>query len=413
MKLAIVAARFTPAEADGLRRAMATFRNHGTMPRYHAKLVGGMVARGYTEDFAERCFEQIKGFGEYGFPESHAQAFGWLAYVSSWLKCHYPAAFTAALLNSQPMGFYAPAQLVGDARAHGVVVRPIDVGASDWDNRLESDGALRLGLRQITGFREAWAEAIAAARGEVAFASIEDLARRAALPPPALKMLADADALGSLAGNRREAGWESRRVAPAQLPLFAAMEAPELAPEATMALPTMPLAEEVAHDYQTQRLSLRGHPLQFLRAQLAAKGVVTCAALNAAKDGARLRAAGAVLVRQRPGKGNAVFITIEDETGIVNALMWARDFEAQRAAVVGARLMVLAGTVQRSKEGVVHLMVAKVTDASHLLATLVGGPMPAPQPARGDEVTHNAAPRPPRAGHPRNVRLLPPSRDFH
>ncbi|MBS0255748.1 MAG: error-prone DNA polymerase, partial [Proteobacteria bacterium] len=350
-----------------------------------------------------RCFEQIKGFGDYGFPESHAQAFAWLAYVSSWLKCHHPAAFTCALLNSQPMGFYAPAQLVGDARAHGVEVRPIDVAASDWDNSLEDDGprrgaVLRLGLRQIDGFRQDWALAIMAVRAGGAFVGAEDLARRAALPPRALRLLADADALGSLGHNRRAAGWEVRRIAPRQLSLFAAMEAPELGVEADPALPPMPPGAEVVADYQTTRLSLKAHPLGFLRATLDAEGIASCAVVNGAKDGARLRCAGVVLVRQRPGKGNAVFITIEDETGVVNALLWARDFEAQRAAVMAARLMEIEGVAQRSPEGVVHLMARRVRDRSALLARI--GAAPGDQP-------------PLRAGHPRDVRILPPSRDFH
>lgn len=400
MKLAIVAARFTPAEADGLRRAMATFRRHGTIGHYQAKLVDGMVARGYAQDFAERCFEQIKGFGDYGFPESHAQAFGWLAYVSSWLKCHYPAVFTCALLNSQPMGFYAPAQLVGDARAHGVELCPIDARASDWDSTLEGERILRLGLRQITGFREGWADAISAARGAAPFAGIEDLARRADLPARAMALLADAGALDGLGASRREAGWEVRRLPPRQLSLFAAMEAPELGTEAPPALPAMHPSEEVVADYQTHRLSLRGHPLQFLRAQLAADGVLSCADANAAKDGTRIACAGVVLVRQRPGKGNAVFITIEDETGVVNALMWARDFEAQRAAVMASRLMLIEGEVQRSKEGVMHLLARRITNRNALLDRLDADAPASPRPA-------------PRAAHPRNVRILPRSRDFH
>jgi error-prone DNA polymerase len=400
MKLAIVAAHFTPAEADGLRRAMATFRRNGTIHDYETKLIEGMVARGYTRDFAERCFEQIKGFGDYGFPESHAQAFAWLAYVSSWLKCHYPAVFTCALLNSQPMGFYAPAQLVADARAHGVTVRPICANASDWDNGLDDARTLRLGLRQIDGFRAEWARTMAAARP---FTSLEDMARRAALPQRALGLLADADALGALGHNRREAGWEARRIATAQLSLFTAMGAPELGAEPDAALPAMALSEEVAVDYQTHRLSLRGHPVQFVRGDLARAGVLTCAEVNAAKDGARVSCAGAVLVRQRPGKGNAVFITIEDETGIVNALLWARDFEQQRASVMAARLMLIEGNVQRSKEDVVHLMARRVIDRTALLAgldTASDGPPPAPQPQTGGR-------------HPRDVRLLPNSRDFH
>ena len=413
MKLAIVAARFTPAEADGLRRAMATFRRHGTIHHYQTKLVEGMVARGYTRDFAERCFEQIKGFGDYGFPESHAQAFAWLAYVSSWLKCHYPAVFTCALLNAQPMGFYAPAQLVRDARDHGVEVRPIDVAASDWDNGLEAERVLRLGLRQIDGFRQEWARMLVAARAKRPFASIEDLALRAALPARAMARLADADALGMLGKTRREAGWEVRRLPaphtlPRQLSLFEAMAAPELGVEADPGLPAMPLAEEVAADYQTHRLSLKGHPMQFLRSALAAEGASTCAALNAASDGTRLRCAGVVLLRQRPGKGNAVFITIEDETGIANALLWARDFEKQRAAVMAARLMLIEGQVQRGKDGVVHLMAKRVIDRTPLLARLDESTLKA-----GTGEGEDPAPVAPRARHPRDVRILPRSRDFH
>ncbi|MCJ2179156.1 error-prone DNA polymerase [Novosphingobium album (ex Hu et al. 2023)] len=405
MKLAIVAAEFTPVEADGLRRAMATFRRHGTMPRYQEMLVEGMVRRGYQRDFAERCFEQIKGFGDYGFPESHAQAFAWLAYVSSWLKCHYPAVFTGALLNSQPMGFYAPSQLVQDARAHGVEVRPIDVGASQWDSTLEGERILRLGLRQIGGFRAEWAERLQQARAARAFADIQDLATRADLPARAMALLADADALGSLGQGRRDAGWEVRRLPPKQLSLFAAMEAPELGAEPDAALPAMPLSEEVVADYQTHRLSLKGHPMQFLRARLTGEGVLSCAGVNAAKDGARVRCAGVVLVRQRPGKGNAVFITIEDETGVVNALLWARDFEQQRRPVMAARLAEIAGEVQRSKEGVVHLMAKRVTDRSALLARL-DGTLPA-------DLKDERPPAAPRSRHPRNVRILPRSRDFH
>ncbi|GHC82499.1 error-prone DNA polymerase [Novosphingobium pokkalii] len=400
MKLAIVAAGFTPPEADGLRRAMATFRNHGTVTNYAEKFIGGMVKNGYPEDFAERCFEQIKGFGEYGFPESHAQAFGWLAYVSSWLKCHYPGVFTCALLNSQPMGFYAPAQLVRDAREHGVVVHGPDVNASWWDCTLDAPRTLRLGLRLIDGFHEDWAAAIVRARIEGPFMSPEDLARRADLPARALALLADADAMGSLGRTRREAGWDVRRVPPRQLPLFAALDAPELAAEPDPALPAMPPAEEIVADYQTLRLSLKGHPMQFLRDTFARQGVLTCAQVNAGKDGQKVRVAGVVLVRQRPGKGNAVFITLEDETAVVNALLWARDFEKQRRQVMAARLMVIDGEVQRSKEGVVHLMAALVHDASETLALLQeDGAVPEPDPAM--------------ARHPRQVRVLPRSRDFH
>lgn len=410
MRLAMVAGGFTSQQADGLRRAMATFRRTGLVSNYQTDLVEGMVRRGYERDFAERCFKQIEGFGEYGFPESHAQAFGWLAYVSSWLKCHHPAVFTCALLNSQPMGFYAPAQLVRDAQEHGVEVRPIDVQASHWYSTLEAPRILRLGLHRIEGFREEWAKALVATRMESSIRDMEDLARRAGLPSRALQLLADADALRSIGQNRRQAGWEARRVPPVQLPLFAAQDLPELGREADANLPPMALSEEVAIDYQTHRLSLKGHPMQFLRPRFARHGVIDCAAVNASKDGAKVRVAGVVLIRQRPGKGNAVFITIEDESGIVNALLWARDMEKQRRAVMAARLMLIDGTIQRSKEDVVHLMVDRVTDASSALDWLHEQPM-----SRSDEVTNaghpRAAPSPRR--HPRDVRVLPKSRDFH
>jgi error-prone DNA polymerase len=399
MKLAMVAAGYTSAESNGLRRDMAAFRRNGNIKAHHQqRFTQGMIDNGYTPDFARRCFEQIQGFGEYGFPESHAQAFAFLAYVSSWLKCHHPAVFCCALLNSQPMGFYGPAQLVGDARAHGVRVHPIDANLSDWDNTLEARDILRLGLRQIDGFRADWAQAMARARP---FTNLEDLARRAVLPARAMALLADADALVSLGAAQRQAGWDVRRIAPKQLSLFAAMDAPELAPEAEPPLPPMPLGQQIAQDYQTHRLSLKGHPMQILRDAFAAEGVATCQQVNAARDGTRLAVAGAVLVRQRPGKGNAIFITLEDETGVVNALMWARTFEAQRGPVMAARLMVIEGQVQHSKEGVVHLMASRVHDRTAMLARLDQAP--------GD--THQ--PPPPRAGHPRNLRILPRSRDFH
>ena len=406
MKLAMVAAAFTPDEANGLRRAMATFRNVGTMPEYRDKMIDGMVGRGYQRDFAERCYKQIEGFGSYGFPESHAQAFAHLVYISSWLKCHHPAIFTASLLNSQPMGFYAPAQLVQDAVAHGVEVRPIDVNFSRWDNSIE-DGTLRLGFRQVDHFRQDWATAIVAAQP---FASMEDLARKASLPSRGLHLLADADALRSLMLDRREAGWEARRTPSDQLPLFAAADARELAEEMNARLPAMPMSEQVAADYQMTRLSLKGHPMEFLRPLLAQEGILSCAQTSVARHGSRVKTAGVVLTRQRPGKGNAIFITIEDETGITNALLWARLFERQRRAVMGARLMVIEGEVQRSKEGVVHLMATTVTDRTHELERLSEDHDPKVPLSRSDEL---ARPVYPRHGHPRDVRILPKSRDFH
>ena len=416
MKLAIVAAKFTGNEANQLRRAMATFRNVGGMENFERKLVEGMTRRGYTEDFARRCYQQIQGFGSYGFPESHALSFARLVYVSSWIKCFYPAVFGAAILNSQPMGFYAPAQLVRDAIEHDVDVRPIDINGSVWDNRLEGAPlAIRLGFRQIDGFREDWATALVAARGDARFVSIESLAARAQLPPRALRLLADADAFGSIDRDRRTAAWDVRRTPPRQLPLFAAADAPELGEEPDAQLPAMPRSEQVAADYQTTRLSLKDHPMRFLRPLFAREGVMSSAEVAAARDGARARVAGVVLVRQRPGKGNAIFVTIEDETGITNALMWARDFEENRRAVMASRLIVLEGVIQRSEEGVVHLMTKRADDRTGELRRLSSDYRTDPPLSPVDEVIRPKpiASRDPRGRHPRDVRIMPKSRDFH
>jgi error-prone DNA polymerase len=415
MKLAIVAAGFTPAEANELRRAMATFRNPGTIHELEEKMVDGMVRRGYKPDFARRCFGQIKGFGEYGFPESHAQAFAHLAYVSSWLKCHHPAVFTCALLNSQPMGFYAPAQLVRDARDHDVEVCEIDINASHWDSTLERSDkgslALRMGFRQIDGFREEWGKMLLAARTHRLFDSMEALGRRAGLPSRALRLLADADACRSIGLDRREALWNARRMPEGELPLFAAARAAELADEPGVTLPAMPLSEHVATDYQMTRLSLKAHPMAFLRSLFRSESVLSCAEISAGRNGARVKAAGVVLCRQRPGKGNAVFITIEDETGIANALLWARLMNSQRQTVMASRLMVIEGVIQRSREGVVHLMATRIHDRSDELERLTSGCSIQPQPSYSDEIAHPQMPR--GNGHPRNVRILPRSRDFH
>ena len=434
MKLAIVAAGFTPGEANQLRRAMATFRNVGGMDKFKEKMIGGMVGRGYKADFAERCYKQIEGFGSYGFPESHALSFARLVYVSAWIKCHHPAIFACALLNSQPMGFYAPAQIVRDAQEHGVPVHPVDVNVSGWDNIIERapitrrdtgdwrsvqtlTHALRLGFRQIDGFREDWAKQLVAARSTALFTSIEDLARRAHLPARALRLLADADACRSLGQDRRDALWEVRRTPSDELPLFAAartrdLAARELGEEPDAHLPAMPLSEQVAADYQTARLSLKGHPMQFLRADLAGEGIVSCAQTGASKNGAHVRTAGIVLVRQRPGKGNAIFITLEDETGITNILLWARLFEMQRRTVMASRLMLVEGEVQRSKEGVMHLMATRVYDRTIMLDRLSDTSLTPIDFALADP------PVPPHPSinahrHPRNVRILPRSRDFH
>jgi error-prone DNA polymerase len=413
MQLCIAAAKFTPSEANQLRRAMATFRNVGRMDSFYDKMVGGMVARGYEQAFAERCYSQIQGFGSYGFPESHALSFARLVYVSSYIKCRYPAVFCAALLNSQPMGFYAPAQIVRCAREHGVEVRPIDVNASGWDNGLENGGRnVRLGFRQIDGFREDWAARMVAA---APFDSIEDLARRASLPPPALRLLADADALQSLGHNRREGLWEVRRTHSDTLPLFAAADARELGAEADPALPAMPAREEVAADYQTIRLSLKGHPMEHLRRVFDAARVLPCAVYGKARNDSFARVAGVVLVRQRPGNGNAIFITLEDETGVCNVVLWARTFERFRRAVMAGRLLLVEGKVQRSPEGVMHLMGTRVHDRTPELRRLSETHDPDPVLSRADEFLHPQHPRDavPRGSHPRDVRVLPKSRDFH
>jgi error-prone DNA polymerase len=392
----------------------------GTIHTFERKMVDGMAARGYPRDFAQRCYDQIKGFGSYGFPESHALSFARLVYVSAWIKCHHPAVFTCALLNSQPMGFYAPAQLVRDAREHGVEVRPVDVNHSQWDCTLErrADGtlALRLGLRQVGGFREDWADAIAAA---APFASVEELARCANLPQRGLRLLADADAFGSIAMDRRAALWEARRTPPDALPLFAHAKARELGNEPALTLPAMTLGEQVAADYHTTRLSLKQHPMAILRPVFMREKVLACADLQKAKAGARVTVAGVVLVRQRPGKGNAIFITIEDETGIANIILWARQFERFRREVMASRLMQVEGELQRSREGVIHVMASRIMDRTAVLGGLSELHDANPLLSRADEFLHPQHPRgrdepPPRTGgHPRNVRLLPKSRDFH
>ena len=416
MKVAMVAAEFSDKEANGLRKAMGTFRGDGTLHTYEDRMVGRMIERGYDPDFARRCFDQIKGFGSYGFPESHAASFARLVYVSSYIKCRHPAAFACALLNSQPMGFYAPAQIVRDAQEHDVEVRPIDVARSHWDNTLEADAAdgrpalrhpaLRLGFRQIDGFREAWADDLVLARVRP-FDTIESLMRRARLPVAALRKLADADAFRSMGLDRREALWAVRRLPDDDaLPLFAAADARELGEEPDARLPLMALGEHVAADYQTTRLSLKSHPMAILRPAFAAEGLRTCAAIQAMKySGSRARTAGIVLVRQRPGKGNAVFITMEDETGVTNAVLWIPTFEAHRRIVMAARLLEIEGVVERSPEGVVHLMAQRLWDRTAELNRLSDAHEPVVQLSGADEFI--------RPQHPRNLKILPGSRDFH
>ncbi|MCX5580424.1 error-prone DNA polymerase [Kaistia terrae] len=415
MKLAMVAAKFTGNEANGLRRAMATFRHNGTIHRYEEKMVGRMIARGYDPAFAHGCFEQIKGFGEYGFPESHAASFARLVYVSAWIKCHHPAAFAAALLNSQPMGFYAPAQIVRDAADHDVPIHPVDINASFWDNTLEPTEkglALRLGLRQIDGFREDWAKTIAARRG-AGFAAMDDLVRHTELERRAYEKLADADALRSLGLDRRQGLWEVRRLPSAEiLPLFAAADAAELGREQDMPLPIMPLSEHVVADYQTLRLSLKAHPMSFLRERYTSERILSAAAITALRDGQWARTAGVVLVRQRPGKGNVVFMTLEDETGIVNVVVWTRLFDEFRRTIIGAKLVLVEGQIQKSPEGIVHLVAKRLVDRTGDLDHLAEDRRPRLDPARADEFAHPSRPSHP-GSHPRNVRIIPKSRDFH
>lgn len=408
MKVAMVAASFSDKEANRLRKAMGTFRGDGTLHTYEDLFVGRMIARGYDPTFAWRCWEQIKGFGSYGFPESHAASFARLVYVSSYIKCRHPAAFACALLNSQPMGFYAPAQIVRDAQEHGVEILAIDVNHSTWDNTLEAAPhglALRLGLRQIDGFREDWAAALVEARHR-AFGSIEGLMRAARLPVAAVRRLADADAFRSLDMDRREALWAARRLPDDDaLPLFAAAQARELGDEPDAHLPLMALGEHVAADYQTTRLSLKSHPMAVLRPVFQAEGVLTCAQVEARRTGARVRTAGVVLVRQRPGNGKAIFITLEDETGVTNLVLWVPTFEAHRRIVMSARLLGVEGVVEKSPEGVVHLMADRLFDRSDELNRLSSDHETMVQLSGADEFVHPQ--------HPRNLRILPGSRDFH
>jgi error-prone DNA polymerase len=469
MRIAIEAAKFTPEEANGLRRSMATFRNVGTIGSFEQKMVSKMIERGYEPAFAKSCFEQIKGFGSYGFPESHAASFAQLVYVSSWLKHFHPDAFCCGLLNSQPMGFYAPAQIVGDARSNGVEVRDIDVSFSFSQNTLEERRgeyhAVRLGFRQIDGFRwldpdeehlrssfrgtrsvslesspahgagfrvraqggaprnDDWGERIVAAREKKPFTSLEDFARDTGLPKRALILLADADAFRSIGLDRREALWAVRRLPDdVALPLFETAEAREQPDENAAPLPLMPLSEQVVADYQTIRLSLKGHPMEFLRAMFTSEKVVSCAKVCHDSDRQRVRCAGVVLVRQRPGSANGVvFMTLEDETGIANVVVWPKVMERFRKEVMGARLVLVEGTIQSSPEKVVHLVAERLVDRSHDLVALSSdalgrpavphGAMPA-EPLNDDRREHADNPAQ-KIRHPRNVRILPPSRDFH
>ena len=526
MRIAIVAAKFTPSEADRLRRSMATFRHLGTIKTFEDKFINGMVENGYERDFAARCFEQIKGFGDYGFPESHAASFALLVYYSCWLKCHYPDVFAAALLNSQPMGFYAPAQIVRDAQDHGVEMREIDINHSDWDNTLEPasrgeisdsaqnisswpgltrppsgrasarpenallcdfassrespstqenltrrredakeistrtavrglggrvkpghddnflhvDGtrarlhprhadmakdirtthAMRLGFRQISGFSEDDAKLIEQHRGD-GYDSVRDLWLRTGLDPSALERLADADAFRSIGLDRREALWAVRGLRRAgdkdDLPLLAAATARNHEPD--FALPTMPLGEHVVEDYRHLHLSLKAHPVSFLRDQLTARRIIENATLPTIKDGRTVTVSGLILVRQRPGTASGViFMTLEDETGIANIVVWPKMFEEFRPQVLGARFAAVRGKVQ-SESNVIHVIADHIEDLTPMLSDLHADTSMLEPMSRADEVKR----QPPKEGtspgaranlhkHPRNVRPLQLSKDY-
>jgi error-prone DNA polymerase len=361
MQLAMVAAGFTAGEADQLRRAMAAWRRRGELDRFEQKLLDGMSARGYAEQFAQQIYKQIRGFGEYGFPESHSASFALLAYASAWLKCHHPAAFVCALLNSQPMGFYAPSQLIQDARRNGVEIRSVDVRYSDWDCTLEPPEqphpVLRLGLRLVKGLSQAGAGRIVAARVARPYVGVQDLSRRAALDRRDLESLAAADALHGLTGHRRRAFWEAAGVE-APMPLY-----PEPAHDEAVPLLRAPREhEDIVADYASTGLSLRRHPLALLRPRLERLGIRTAQDLWELRNGAAARVAGLVLCRQRPQTAAGVtFVTIEDETGHVNLIVWPSTAEAQRKALLQSRILLVGGTVQQ-EEGVLHLLAGKLTD---------------------------------------------------
>jgi error-prone DNA polymerase len=420
MQIAVVGAGYTPEEADQLRRSLASFRRMGTIGQHRERFVTGMLANGYARDVAEACFAQIEGFADYGFPESHAAAFAMLTYVSSWLKCHHPAIFACALLNSQPMGFYAPAQIVRDAREHGVEIRPVCVNHSQWDNRLERRGdgalALRLGFRQIKGFRRDDAEWITQARGN-GYPDPESLWLRAGVQPAVLERLAEADAFAGQGLTRRDALWVVRAIrAPAPLPLFADPIDGEGLREPVVPLPAMHLGEEMVEDYLALRLSLRAHPMELLRPAIS--GLTPHDQLPEVPLG-RVSVCGLVITRQRPGTASGViFLTLEDETGVCNVVVWPRVNDRFRRIVMGGRLLRVTGRIER--EGiVVHLIADLIEDLSPRLAGLghpLGETVGATAPQADD------APRPPRhpprhparARHPREqAKRLFPSRDFH
>ncbi len=403
MQIAIDAARFSADEANQLRRAMATFRRLGTIGTLEDKFISRLIERGYNSDFAVRCFEQIKGFGDYGFPESHAASFALLAYISAWIKCHYPEVFCAGLLNSQPMGFYAPAQIVRDAGQHGVEVRGVDIGYSSWDNTLEAAGAgkyaVRLGFRQIDGMAKEAVEKIIAARQTRQFDDMVQTHKHTGVSVKVLERLAAADGFRSMGLDRRQALWQVRGLMDGpELPLFEHARAKDAGIDPDVTLPLMPLSEHVVADYQTLRLSLKAHPVSFLRGHYKQKGIISCADLWQTKDGARVKIAGVVLIRQRPGTAKGiVFITLEDETGVANAVVWQNVMKRYRKVIMTSRLLLISGRIQRAGD-IIHVIANRLEDYSGDLDHLSQDQPPAPTLM---------------GGHPRNARIIPKSRDFH
>jgi error-prone DNA polymerase len=413
MKIAIDAGGFTPGEADQLRRAMATFRRNGTIELHEKRMIEGMVGNGYPEEFAQRCFNQIKGFGDYGFPESHAASFALLVYASSWFKAFYPDVFCAAILNSQPMGFYQPAQLVRDAREHGVEIRDVDINHSVWDCTLEEAGfdpgrihpchaemretilsrnAVRLGFRQIKGLSGDRMDAFVERRGE-GYSTVRDVWLRSGLDVDEIEKLAQADAFRSIGLGRREALWAvkalDRKTAVESLPLFdrPGLDLRDREPKA--ALPAMPPGEHVIHDYRMLGLSLKAHPISFLRERLDAAGITPSARLPSVPDGRRIWVAGLVLVRQRPGNGKAIFLTLEDEGGIANIIIWERRFARYRSVVMGSRFIRVRGRVQ-SESGVIHIVAEHIEDLTPWLSELSEGFRAIDNLSSADEVKHPA-----------------------
>ncbi|MGI8637701.1 MAG: OB-fold nucleic acid binding domain-containing protein, partial [Segetibacter sp.] len=376
MKIAIVAAGFTPAEADELRRSMATFKLKGLVSKFQEKLITGMTQRGYTLEYAQRVFKQLEGFGSYGFPESHAASFALLVYVSSWLKCYYPDVFACALLNSMPMGFYQPAQIVIDARKHDVEVRPVDINYSNWDNQLEmppspqgegrGEAALRLGFRQVKGIRAEDINLLVSAR-EKKYVSIQQL-RALGLSDAALEKLADADAFRSIHLDRRHALWEvSTKDKP--VAMFTGQPSADEKLE-NILLPEMTTAEHVVHDYAATSLSLKAHPVSFVREKLQQLHILSTNELAAAKDGQPVKVAGLVLVRQRPGTaGGICFMTIEDETGVANLVIFQNLFDEFRKEILQSRLIMAEGYLQVQGE-VIHVIVKRCYDFSKMLRKL-------------------------------------------